>query len=71
LGGEGRQISEFKTSLDYRMSSRTAKEGYTEKPCLKAKQINQPNNNNQLKKKNIKSYFSKTVSNIQKEYRKL
>jgi hypothetical protein len=33
LGGRGRQIAEFKTSLIFRVSSRTAK-GYTEKPCL-------------------------------------
>jgi hypothetical protein len=36
LGGRGRQISEFKASLVYRVSSRTAK-GYTEKPCLRKK----------------------------------
>jgi hypothetical protein len=34
LGCRSRQISEFETSLVYRVSSRTAK-GYTEKPCLK------------------------------------
>jgi hypothetical protein len=34
LGGRGRRISEFKASLVYRETSRTA-EGYTEKPCLK------------------------------------
>jgi hypothetical protein len=33
LGGSGRQISEFKASLVYRVSSSTAR-GYTEKPCL-------------------------------------
>jgi hypothetical protein len=32
LGGRGRQISEFKTSLVYKVSSRTARA--TEKPCL-------------------------------------
>jgi hypothetical protein len=32
LGGRGRRISEFKASL---VSSRTASQGYTEKPCLK------------------------------------
>jgi hypothetical protein len=33
MGGRGRWISEFKSSLVYRVSSRTA-EDYTEKPCL-------------------------------------
>jgi hypothetical protein len=32
LGGRGRQISEFKASLVYKVSSRTAKA--TEKSCL-------------------------------------
>jgi hypothetical protein len=47
----GRQISEFETSLVYRVSSRTAK-GYTEKPCLEKtkKQTNK-------KKKNSVSVF--------------
>jgi hypothetical protein len=31
---------EFKDSLVYRAISRTAKEGYTEKPCLKQTTIN-------------------------------
>jgi hypothetical protein len=44
VGGRGRRISEFKASLVYRVSSRTARatqrefqdsQGYTEKPCLK------------------------------------
>jgi hypothetical protein len=34
LGSRGRQISEFKASLIYRMSSRTARA----KPCLKKKE---------------------------------
>jgi hypothetical protein len=32
LGGRGRRISEFKVSLVYKVSSRTARA--TEKPCL-------------------------------------
>jgi hypothetical protein len=32
LGGRGRQISEFKASLVYKVSSRTARASYTEKP---------------------------------------
>ena len=42
----GRQISEFKVGLVYKLSSRTAREGYTEKPCLEkqtSKTPNQPN----------------------------
>jgi hypothetical protein len=34
LEGRGRQFSEFKASLVYRESSRTARATYTEKPCL-------------------------------------
>ena len=34
LGGRSRQISEFKASLVYRVSSRTVRAIYTEKPCL-------------------------------------
>jgi hypothetical protein len=43
LGGRVRQISEFKASLVYRVSSKTARAtqrnpvSYTEKPCLKKK----------------------------------
>jgi hypothetical protein len=41
LGGRGRQISEFKDSLVYRVGSRTARA--TEKPCLeKIKNKKQP-----------------------------
>jgi predicted RNA-binding protein with PIN domain len=42
LGGSGRQISEFKVSLIYKESSRTAM-GYTEKSCPETKQKNQTN----------------------------
>jgi hypothetical protein len=34
-GGKGRQISEFEASLVYKVSSRTVRAIYTEKPCLK------------------------------------
>jgi hypothetical protein len=37
-GGRGRQISEFKASLVYRMSSRTARA--TEKHCLRKTKTN-------------------------------
>jgi hypothetical protein len=42
LGGTGREISfEFEASLVYIVNSRPAKQGYTEKPCLKTnKQTN-------------------------------
>jgi hypothetical protein len=42
LGSRGRQISEFEASLIYKVSSRIARKGYTEKPCLK--KTNQPTN---------------------------
>jgi hypothetical protein len=41
-GGRGRRISEFKASLVYRVSSRTAR-GYTEKPKTKTNQTNKQN----------------------------
>jgi hypothetical protein len=34
LGGRGRWISGFEASLVYKVSSRTARASYTEKPCL-------------------------------------
>jgi hypothetical protein len=37
LGGRGRWISEFQASLDYRVSSRSARATYTEKSVLKNK----------------------------------
>jgi hypothetical protein len=51
LGGRGRRISEFKASLVYRVSSRTARA--IEKPCLektKTKQTKNNNNNNNKRK---------------------
>jgi hypothetical protein len=47
LGGIGEQNSEFKANLVYKMSSRTARQGYTEKPCLEKTK-------KQIKKKNKK-----------------
>jgi hypothetical protein len=50
LGGRGRQISELKASLVYRVSSRT--QGNTEKPCLeKQKTKNKPKKNKNKKQK--------------------
>jgi hypothetical protein len=37
LGDRGRQISGFKVTLVYRASSRTAREGFKEKPVSKSK----------------------------------
>jgi hypothetical protein len=47
LGGRDWQISEFEASLVYKVSSRTARASYTEKPCLKKPK-------RQKKKKKIK-----------------
>jgi hypothetical protein len=52
LGSRGRWISEFETSLVYRVSSRIAREGYTEKPCLE-KQKTKQNKTKQKLKKNV------------------
>jgi hypothetical protein len=41
LGSRGRQISDFKASLVYRVSSRIAK-GYTEKSCLEKQKQKKP-----------------------------
>jgi hypothetical protein len=60
LGGRGRQISEFKASLVYRVSSRTA--GVTQRnPVLKNKQTKQ----NKTKNKNRKK--EKRKGNIHKD----
>jgi hypothetical protein len=54
LGGRDRWTSEFKASLVYRVSSRTAK-GYTERSCLekqtkkKRKEKKKERNNNNKK----------------------
>jgi hypothetical protein len=42
----GRQISEFEASLVYKVSSRTARAIYIEKPCLEKPKIKKNNNNN-------------------------
>jgi hypothetical protein len=53
LGGRGRQISEFKASLDYRMSSRTARATQIN-PALKKQ-----NKTKKKKKKKKKDYTKK------------
>jgi hypothetical protein len=55
LGGRGRRISEFKASLIYRVSSRTAR--VTQRPCLE-KQTNKQ----QKKKKDL--YNQETHSSV-------
>jgi hypothetical protein len=51
LGGRGRQISEFKTSLVYSVSSRTARA--IQKPCL-GKQTNKQTNEKKKERKKRK-----------------
>jgi hypothetical protein len=52
LGGRGRWISEFKTSLVYKVEFQDSLV-YTEKPCLeKYQKKKKTNNNNKKKKKN-------------------
>jgi hypothetical protein len=46
LGRRGRQISEFKASLVYKVSSRTARAIQRNPVSKKPKPTNQPNNNN-------------------------
>jgi hypothetical protein len=61
MGGRSRQISEFKTSLVYRVSSRSSySQGYTEKPCIEK----QDNNNNKNKRKQNKSLLTGRVFTI-------
>ena len=50
----GRRISEFEASLVYKVSSRTAREGYTEKPCLGGKKENKNQKKKNKKKKTNK-----------------
>jgi hypothetical protein len=66
LGGRGRQISEFKASLVYRVSSRTAK--VTQRnPVSKSKHTPNNNNNNKTKKKEqAKQYKTKQNNNNKK-----
>jgi hypothetical protein len=49
LGGRDKWISEFETSLVYKVSSRTAK-GYTEKPCLEKQKTKTKTKQKQHKK---------------------
>jgi hypothetical protein len=52
LGGRGRWISEFKTSLVYRVSARTARTAQRN-PVSKKTRTNKQNNNNNNKKKKV------------------
>jgi hypothetical protein len=62
LGGRGRQISEFKASLVYRVSSRTARA--TQRNSVSTKQKTTNNNNKQQQqqqqKQNKKRYLKDT-----------
>jgi hypothetical protein len=49
LGRQGRQVSEFKASLVYRVGSRTAR-GIQRNPVLKKKKKRQTNNKKKFKK---------------------
>jgi hypothetical protein len=52
LGGRGRQISEFETSLEYRVSSRTAKAAQRNPVLKKNKKPNQTKQNKTITTKN-------------------
>jgi hypothetical protein len=56
LGGRGRQISEFKTSLVYRMNSRTAR-ATQRNPVLKRNQNLKPKNNNNNNKEYLTFFW--------------
>jgi hypothetical protein len=62
LGGRGRWISEFKASLVYRVSSRTARA--IEKPSLKQQQQQQTNKKTKQKEKRKRSNDVKVVSHL-------
>jgi hypothetical protein len=55
MGGRGRQISEFKANLVYRVSS--SSQGYTEKHCLEK---------NQEGEKKRKKIYRKTLNKLEK-----
>jgi hypothetical protein len=67
LGGRGRQISEFKASLVYRVSSRTARATQRNPASNKTKQNktkqNKTKQNKKQKKKNKKKQKNKTKQN--------
>jgi hypothetical protein len=53
LGGRGRQISEFKASLVYRVSSRTARDTQRNPVSKKKSKTKTKNNNKQNKTKDL------------------
>jgi hypothetical protein len=66
LGGRGRWISEFKASLVYKVSSKTARA--TEKPCLeKPKTKNQKPKKKKKEKKRKEKKYCQDIS-ISKQY---
>jgi hypothetical protein len=61
LGGRGRGISEFKVSLVYRVSSRTAR-AIQRNPVLKNQETNKQTNKKQIKTSNNNKQSSKNNS---------
>jgi hypothetical protein len=61
LGGRGRWISEFKASLVYRVSSRTAR-ATQRNPVLKNKNKNKKQKTRKKKNKNKKIYICVTLN---------
>jgi hypothetical protein len=69
LGGRGRQISEFKASLVYRVSSRTARTT-KRNPVLKKQTKNQTKPNQKTKRKEEKRREEKRREEERKEKKK-
>jgi hypothetical protein len=61
LGGRGRQISEFKASLIYRVSSRTARATQRNPVSKKTKKQNKQNQKKKKKKKNNSNFLLNTI----------
>jgi hypothetical protein len=61
LGGRGRQVSEFESSLVYRVSSRTAR-AIQRKPASEKTKTKKPNQTKQTKKQKLLSHFSSLLS---------
>jgi hypothetical protein len=59
LGGKGRQISDFKASLVYRVSSRTAR-ATQRNPVSKTKQTNKQNQKKKKERKEKQNNKNKT-----------
>jgi hypothetical protein len=66
LGGRGRQISEFKTSLVYKVSSRTAR-ATQKKPVLKKQNKTKQNKTKQTKQNKTKQNKTKQNKTIKQK----